>query len=147
LPERYWWDSDCCLGGLGSAQRHCRNHTTRCQRPRQTSAQSQEQVCEQRSSENLPYVRSGPRTDACRGCSNHSVVAGGAAIGTEVAGARSRCNRIRYQYQHRIHNDIITIDRPHPLPAALPLFASGVGVLGLFSRRKNRKNAAAIAAA
>ncbi len=31
-----------------------------------------------------------------------------------------------------------------PLPAALPLFVSGVGVLGLFSRRK-RKNAAAIA--
>jgi hypothetical protein len=30
-----------------------------------------------------------------------------------------------------------------PVPAALPLFAGGLGVLGLFSRRKKRKNVAA----
>ena len=34
-----------------------------------------------------------------------------------------------------------------PLPAALPLFASGLGALGLFGWRRKRKNAAAIAAA
>jgi hypothetical protein len=32
---------------------------------------------------------------------------------------------------------------PTPLPAALPLFATGLGVLGLFGRRKKRKIAAA----
>jgi len=34
-----------------------------------------------------------------------------------------------------------------PLPAALPLFASGLGALGLFGWRRKRKNASAIAAA
>jgi hypothetical protein len=34
-----------------------------------------------------------------------------------------------------------------PLPAALPLFASGLFGMGLFARRKKRKNATAIAAA
>jgi hypothetical protein len=34
-----------------------------------------------------------------------------------------------------------------PLPAALPLFATGLGVLGLLGWRRKRKNAAAIAAA
>jgi len=33
-----------------------------------------------------------------------------------------------------------------PLPAALPLFSTGLGVLGLLARRKRRKNAATIAA-
>jgi hypothetical protein len=34
-----------------------------------------------------------------------------------------------------------------PLPAALPLFATGVGALGLFGWRRKRKNAAAIVSA
>jgi hypothetical protein len=34
-----------------------------------------------------------------------------------------------------------------PLPAALPLFASGLGAMGLFGWRRKRKNIAAIAAA
>jgi hypothetical protein len=34
-----------------------------------------------------------------------------------------------------------------PLPAALPLFAGGLGVMSLLTRRKKRKNAAALAAA
>ena len=34
-----------------------------------------------------------------------------------------------------------------PLPAALPLFASGLGAMGLFGWRRKRKNAAALAAA
>ena len=33
-----------------------------------------------------------------------------------------------------------------PLPAALPLFASGLGALGLLGWRRKRKNAAALAA-
>jgi hypothetical protein len=36
---------------------------------------------------------------------------------------------------------------PTPLPAALPLFATGLGALGLFGWRRKRKNAAALAAA
>jgi hypothetical protein len=35
---------------------------------------------------------------------------------------------------------------PTPLPAALPLFATGLGALGLLGWRRKRKNAAAIAA-
>jgi hypothetical protein len=35
---------------------------------------------------------------------------------------------------------------PTPLPAALPLFATGLGALGLFGWRRKRKNAAAMAA-
>lgn len=34
-----------------------------------------------------------------------------------------------------------------PLPAAFPLFASGLGVMGLFGWRRKRKNSAALAAA
>jgi hypothetical protein len=34
-----------------------------------------------------------------------------------------------------------------PLPAALPLFAAGLGALGLFGQRRKRKNDAAVAAA
>jgi len=36
---------------------------------------------------------------------------------------------------------------PTPLPAALPLFATGVGVMGWLAKRRKRKNAAALAAA
>jgi hypothetical protein len=32
-----------------------------------------------------------------------------------------------------------------PIPAALPLFAGGLGVLGLLARRRKHKNAAALA--
>ena len=34
-----------------------------------------------------------------------------------------------------------------PLPATLPLFAGGIGVMGLLARRKKRKNITALAAA
>jgi hypothetical protein len=34
-----------------------------------------------------------------------------------------------------------------PLPAALPLFATGLGAMGLFGWRRKRKNTAAITAA
>jgi hypothetical protein len=36
---------------------------------------------------------------------------------------------------------------PTPLPAALPLFAGGLGLMGLVSRLRKRKNSAALAAA
>jgi hypothetical protein len=41
----------------------------------------------------------------------------------------------------------ITSATATPLPAALPLFAGGLGVMGLLARRRKRKNTAAIAAA
>ena len=41
----------------------------------------------------------------------------------------------------------ITIQAATPLSAALPLFATGLGALGLFGWRRKRKNTAAIAAA
>ena len=41
----------------------------------------------------------------------------------------------------------LTLVTATPLPAALPLFASGLSALGLFGWRRKRKNAAAIAAA
>ena len=41
---------------------------------------------------------------------------------------------------------ITTSTSQTPLPAALPLFASGLGLMGLFSRRRNR-NAAGVSAA
>jgi hypothetical protein len=41
----------------------------------------------------------------------------------------------------------LVISTTTPLPAALPLFASGLGALGLFGWRRKRKSAAALAAA
>jgi hypothetical protein len=40
----------------------------------------------------------------------------------------------------------VTVGEITPLPAALPLFASGLGALGLLGWRRKRKNTAAIAA-
>jgi hypothetical protein len=44
-------------------------------------------------------------------------------------------------------DDIALTGGATPLPAALPLFATGLGALGLFGWRRKRKNAAAMAAA
>jgi hypothetical protein len=41
----------------------------------------------------------------------------------------------------------ITLQAATPLPATLPLFATGLGALGLFGWRRKRKNAAAMIAA
>jgi hypothetical protein len=42
--------------------------------------------------------------------------------------------------------EAVNISSTTPLPAALPLFATGLGALGLFGWRRKRKNAAVIAA-
>jgi hypothetical protein len=47
---------------------------------------------------------------------------------------------------HFIHPATFTVTQT-PLPAALPLFATGLGAMGLFGWRKKRKAAAALAAA
>ena len=44
-------------------------------------------------------------------------------------------------------NGCLTIPAPTPLPPALPLFATGLGALGLFGWRRRRKSAAARAVA
>ena len=44
-------------------------------------------------------------------------------------------------------NATSSTDLTTPLPAALPLFATGLGAMGLFGWRRKRKNAAAVAAA
>ena len=61
----------------------------------------------------------------CSGCEVYDTpeTAGGFQIATEVAGTGAT-----------------------PLPAALPLFATGLGALGLLGWRRKRKNAAAITA-
>ncbi|MGO9684653.1 MAG: DUF642 domain-containing protein [Beijerinckiaceae bacterium] len=46
-----------------------------------------------------------------------------------------------------LDNISLTATSTTPLPAALPLFASGLGAMGLFGWRRKRKDAAAIAAA
>jgi hypothetical protein len=52
-------------------------------------------------------------------------------------------NDLNFVFSDGISNGVSST----PLPAALPLFAGGLGVIGLFGRRRNRKNASAIAAA
>jgi hypothetical protein len=59
-----------------------------------------------------------------------------------------------YNVQYSVNNTTytgetftLTLVTATPLPAALPLFASGLGALGLFGWRRKRKNAAAVAAA
>jgi hypothetical protein len=52
--------------------------------------------------------------------------------------------------EHSVGSDTATftpVGTTTPLPAALPLFASGLGALGLFGWRRKRKNAAAVATA
>ena len=46
-----------------------------------------------------------------------------------------------------VFGSTLNFDQSTPLPGALPLFASGLGVLGLFGRRRKRKNAASLVAA
>lgn len=48
-----------------------------------------------------------------------------------------------YQYGSELGDQVIAST---PLPAALPLFATGLGAMGLLGWRRKRKNAAAIAA-
>jgi hypothetical protein len=50
-------------------------------------------------------------------------------------------NDLNFVFSNGISNGVSST----PLPAALPLFAGGLGVIGLFGRRRNRKNVAGIA--
>jgi hypothetical protein len=56
-------------------------------------------------------------------------------IGTDIVGGT---NPPRFNFAFSLESDVATT----PLPAALPLFASGGGLLGLLSWRRKRKNAA-----
>ncbi len=48
---------------------------------------------------------------------------------------------------HDLNLSAISTGSQTPLPAALPLFAGGLGVMGWLARRRKRKNAAALSAA
>ena len=52
-----------------------------------------------------------------------------------------------YAFGPALDNVVITDLGQTPLPAALPLFAAGLGAMGLLGWRRKRKNAAALAAA
>lgn len=52
-----------------------------------------------------------------------------------------------YQYSTPLYPDETGTLVVNPLPAALPLFATGIGLIGLFGWRRKRKNAAALSAA
>jgi hypothetical protein len=55
-------------------------------------------------------------------------------------------NGLGYEAAQAINGYSVRVVASTPLPAALPLFAGGLGVIGLFGRRRKRK-AAAVAAA
>ncbi len=57
----------------------------------------------------------------------------------------SSCFPVYYGYQQ--FNGVASESVLTPLPAALPLFATGLGALGLLGWRRKRKDAAALAAA
>ncbi len=52
-----------------------------------------------------------------------------------------------YTFQGSEYGSVTVAPAATPLPATLPLFAGGLGAMGLFGWRRKRKNAAALAAA
>jgi hypothetical protein len=63
-------------------------------------------------------------------------------FGIGLRGVTPGCNPCDATAQVNLDNVSFTVS-PTPLPAALPLFATGLGVLGLFGWRRKRKNAVA----
>ena len=86
-------------------------------------------------------------TDVCCNDTRHAGFVLGIGV-PDLSGGDVSAEIFLYPASHDGHNlQQGTWSGPTPLPAALPLFASGLGALGLLGWRRKRKNAAAIAAA
>jgi hypothetical protein len=69
-----------------------------------------------------------------QGDPNHTEVPG--LLGIEFFNANGNCTDCAYDNRSGVQ----TVTSATPLPAALPLFATGLGALGLLARRRKRKN-------
>jgi len=70
-----------------------------------------------------------------------------AFILSNVTELQIRGEFISYSEEEGLDNVLLATPSQTPLPAALPLFATGLGGLGLLGWRRKRKNTAALAAA
>ena len=99
------------------------------------------------SSVSIPY-QSGPTTTGTYVLDNYDLAAGTYVLDTYLGscGAGQDCSAgTSTDPNYAVgFSSILTTT---PLPATLPLFAGGLGAMGLLGRRRKRKNAAALAAA
>jgi hypothetical protein len=99
------------------------------------------------SSVSIPY-QSGPTTTGTYVLDNYDLAAGTYVLDTYLGscGAGQTCsdNDTSTDPTYAVGFSPVAAT---PLPAALPLFAGGLGVMGLLGRRRKRKKAAALAAA
>jgi len=94
----------------------------------------------------IPY-QSGPTTTGTYVLDNYDLAAGTYVLDTYLGscGAGQDCSAgTSTDPNYAVGFTPITTT---PLPATLPLFAGGLGAMGLLGRRRKRKNAAALAAA
>jgi hypothetical protein len=99
------------------------------------------------SSVSIPY-QSGPTTTGTYVLDNYDLAAGTYVLDTYLGscGAGQDCSAgTSTDPDYAVGFSAILTTTP--LPATLPLFAGGLGAMGLLGRRRKRKNAAALAAA
>ena len=80
---------------------------------------------------------------------NNPIISGISGLSFESEGYSCNSNDTRYVGTGFASADTIGSGQAGetPLPAALPLFASGLGAMGVLARRRKRKNAVAAIAA
>jgi len=94
------------------------------------------------SSVSIPY-QSGPTTTGTYVLDNYDLAAGTYVLDTYLGSGGGGGTSTDPDYAVGFSSILTTT----PLPATLPLFAGGLGAMGLLGRRRKRKNAAALAAA